>query len=292
MAAEQNVITTTQILRAASINMINDFETSLEPLMKLLRIVEPKTIANGSYITLYSIDGTLENGSNIAEGDTIPLSQYKETEVKKIYPVYEKYRKATSDEAIVKSGVEAAVLDTDSKMYGQIYNGIRKSIIDGVKTGTGTGKNGANVKAALANATGKLIAESNAKSYSEGLTLVGFANPLAVYEYLGTVPETLSSEFGFNYVENFLGLPLVILDGTLDEDEVYVTWAENLDAYAVDVSGIGNFADFVMDSTGLIAVAHTYDYDRAAVVTSVRSGLKFYPHFANMIVKAEIAPTV
>lgn len=291
MAADSKTITTNQLLRAASVNLIEGFSETISPLLKLLQVVEPKTIANGTYITLYKIDGTLESGT-VAEGDEIPLSQYKETEVAKVYPTYEKYRKATSDEAINKSGLEAAVIDTDNKMYGQIYNGIRKTIIDGVQTGTGTAKNGANVKAAIANAMGKLLAEANKNGYSDGMVPVGFVNPISVYEFLGEADTLMASEFGFNYVENFLGLRVCIFDGTLEEDEVYVTFAENLDAYAIDLSGIQNFADFEMDPTGLIAVAHTYDYNRACVITSVRTGLKFYPKYTNLIMKSEIAPTV
>lgn len=290
MPAPDKLITTEQMEKALSIDFASKFTETIEPLLALLDIEEPTEVPFGSNIKVYEISGSL-TPDTVDEGEELPYSQYEMKAVKTIEATVDNYRKGSSAEAIRKSGFEAAVQKTDRKFFGDIYGSLRKRLIDGIMEGTGTTDAGKNVKAAIAHAIGQLKVDANKANYSEALRTVTFVNPVDIYNYLGDSVEFETTRYGWDIVKNYLGLGLVIADANIPAGEVWSTFIENVNAYTCGVGDINAAgANFYVDATGLIAVAHTYDYARRIADTFVMSSLTLYPEFVNMIVKAEIDP--
>ena len=80
------------------------------------------------------VSGTLQNG-NVAEGDEIPLSQYKVEEKDFDTIRIEKYRKGVSLEAIAEKGYDAAVDQTDAEFKADLQNKILDKFYTQLKMG-------------------------------------------------------------------------------------------------------------------------------------------------------------
>jgi hypothetical protein len=64
-----------------------------------------------------------------------------------------------------------------------------------------------------------------------GITeVVGFCNILDAYDYLGAANITVQSEFGMNYIENFLGYSRLFLcsEGEIPRNKIVATPVENM----------------------------------------------------------------
>ena len=289
-----NEITTAQMAKVLGIEFVSKFNESLAPLLQLLDIAEPEVIAAGTQIERYEIIGTLQSGT-VTEGAEVPNSQYAEALVDTYKAELKKYRKTTTEEAILKSGYERAVSKTDGKFFGDIYKVIRGQFFDFLddENATALTDADADIKAALAHVAGKLVNEASDKGY-EGVTKVFFVNPEDVYDYLADASMyNVENAFGFEYIKNFLGIGLAILDANVDRGDVFGTFTENINAYAVDLDGLRDAGfDYVRDETGLVGVHHDVTYRNGVAETHVRTGLVFVPTYANMIVKGAIAETV
>jgi hypothetical protein len=103
-----------------------------------------------------------------------------------------------------------------------------------LKTGALTGRK-ATWQKALAMAKGAVLD----KFQTMGKTVtdvVGFANILDAYEYLGDANITVQTMFGVQYVENFLGYKTLFLLSApqIPQGTVIATPVENIDLYYVD----------------------------------------------------------
>ena len=108
MAAENNVITKADIQYAREVDFINRFNAGLISLMTVLGIVRPIPKQAGTVLKAYVADGTLENGY-VPEGEIIPLSNFKVKPVTFREIMLQKYRKASTGEAIVGGSYSQAV---------------------------------------------------------------------------------------------------------------------------------------------------------------------------------------
>jgi len=221
--------------------------------------------------------------TNVAEGDTIPLSEYTNEVAATPTITYGKFRKATSMEAIQSRGYDQAVTSTDNKMVRDIQKGIRTSIYTFLGTGTGTAT-GTTFQKALANAWAAL----DVKFEDDDATPVYFVNPLDIADYLGTAAVTLQTAFGFSYIENFLGLGTVIVASDVPAKSIYATAKENINLYNADLAGLTGF-EMYSDETGLIAVAHDAVLKNATLETVAYTGLGLFPEYLDRIVKSTIA---
>lgn len=66
--------------------------------------------------------------------------------------------------------------------------------------------------------------------------VVGFANVLDLYDYLGDANITVQTAFGFQYVQNFMGFSTVFLlsDEEIPRGRVIATPVENIVLYYVE----------------------------------------------------------
>ena len=226
---------------AREVDFVTRFQTNWEALRDILGITrvirkEPGTVLKSKYAVV-----TLQSGA-VGEGEEIPYSQaqvftkdYKTINL-------EKFAKAVSIEAINEHGYEDAIGMTDDQFLYELQGDVTGRFYSFLDTGTLTsGKS--TYQAALADAQGRV--RNKFKAMKKGITdIVGFCNILDAYDYLGAADITVQSQFGMNYIENFLGYSKLFLcsDGEVDQGEVIAIPVENMILYYVDPED-GDFAN-------------------------------------------------
>lgn len=267
-----NEILNSDLTKVKDIDFTLQFEKGIESLMEMLGVTRKIEKKAGEDLKVYKVTGTLGNGV-VAEGTTIPLTNYKTTYTSIGTATLKKWRKRTTIEAISNKGFGQAVNDTTDKMRRQIQAGIKSQFTAFLATGTGTAT-GVGLQAALADAWGQLQVLFEDTS----IEAVYFVNPLDVSKYLGTAQITTQTAFGMSYIENFLGLGTVIMDSTIPQGTIYATAVENIVLYYVSVSGsdVAQAFDLTTDETGLIGVHTGAEYNDAAVDTVAYSGVGLF----------------
>lgn len=286
MAAEANLIKSEDLARAREIEFTYRFSESIKKLVEALGVTRkiPKTA--DSVLKAYKASGTLVDGK-VAEGELIPLSKYKVDPVTFKEITLNKWRKATSAEAITEKGYDQAVLMTTDAMLKDVQKGIRKEFFDFVKTGTGEAT-GATFQATLAQTWGQL----QVLFEDDEIQSVYFMNPLDVADYLATANITLQNAFGLTYVEDFLGLGTVIFNSSVEKGKIYATAKDNLVLYYIPVNGadLGEAFNFTSDQTGLIGIHEVPDYTNMTVSDVVVSGIVLFAERIDGIVVGSITP--
>lgn len=286
--AETNLITQTQMAKAREIDFVHRFtHRSLAKLVEALGVTRKVPMMEGTTLYVYTTSGTLQSGA-VAEGEIIPLSQYQTTKTAVGEITLNKWRKAVSAEAIKKSGLEAAVADTDAALLRDVQSGIRTQFF-GLLNGTITGSvtaTGVGLQAALADAWGKLQVAFE----DDTAEAVYFLNPADVAKYLGTAQVSMQTAFGMNYIENFLGLGTVILSSRITAGTFVATAKENLIMYYLTMSGdIAQAFDLTADETGFIGIKSGYqNEERAQLESLVMDGIVFLVEYAAGVVKGTI----
>ena len=148
MPAPTNTITTEQMVEGLNREMVRNFDQESDRLMELLGIFDVEVMAANTTLFMTKIEGELSTEER-AEGEDVPLSQYKVVDepVGTFMPKF--YRKATTAEAILKSGYVTACGRTDDKMLTQIRAKRIGEFFDFLKLGTGTAQ-GDTLQAVLA----------------------------------------------------------------------------------------------------------------------------------------------
>ncbi len=274
MSAENNVIKKAQIAKVRELDFAQLFGENIQNLIKMLGITRKIPVTAGTALKVLKVTGTLESGI-VAEGDVIPLSQYQTTWTTVGEATLSKWRKATTVEAIQKGGYDQAVNDTNKKMILDIQKSIRSQFVTFLATGEGTAS-GTGLQAALANAWGKLAVQFE----DDAIQAVYFINPQDIADYLGSASITVQSAFGFNYVENFLGLGTVVMTAAIEKGTFYATAADNIVLYYVDVNGANGIADafdFTTDpDTGLVGIHEDGNYTRMQSETVAIAGINLF----------------
>jgi hypothetical protein len=285
MAAETNTIMKNDVARVRAIDFVMQFTGSLKKLIEALGVTRKIAVQEGTALKALKVTGTLESGE-VAEGELIPLSHYETEEVAVGEAKLNKWRKATTAEAILKGGYEQAVGMTTDKLVKDVQKTVRTDFFNFLATGTGTAS-GNSLQAALANAWGQL----QVLFEDDAVETVYFLNPLDVADYLGNAQVTMQTAFGMNYIENFLGLGTVFMNSSVPQGKLYATAKENVVLYHVNVSSgdIKNAFALTTDETGLVGIREYADEDHARVMDLVMSGVTFFPERLDGIVVGTIA---
>lgn len=286
MAAEENLIKKSDLVKAREIEFVTLFGESIKKLVEALGVTRKIPKQAGYTLKAYKATGTLQPGT-VAEGDLIPLSKYQTEAVSYAEIVLKKWRKATSAEAIIEKGYDQAVQMTTDRMLKDVQKGIRSDFFTFLATGTGEAT-GATFQAALAQAWGQL----QVLFEDDSIEAIYFMNPLDVADYLATAQITTQTAFGMTYVENFLGLGTVIFDSKVPQGTIYATAKENIVLYYVPVNGadLGNAFSFTADQTGLIGIHEEADYKHMTAEDTVMSGVVLFAERLDGIVKSTITP--
>jgi hypothetical protein len=240
----------------------------------MLGVVRMIPVTAGTALKKLTVTGTLQTDA-VAEGDIIPLSNYKTTYTTVAEATLAKYRKATTAEAIIKGGFDQAVNATNKKMILDIQKTVRTGLIASLADGAGTAS-GTGLQAALANAWGQLqIAFED-----DAVQTVYFLNPADVADYLATAQITVQNAFGMSYIENFLGLGTVIMTSQVTAGTFYATAAQNIVAYYIntnEANGLGEAFNFTSDAeTGFVGVHEDSNYQRMQSETIAVCGVTFF----------------
>lgn len=286
MAAEENLIKKSDLVKAREIEFVTLFGESIKKLVEALGVTRKIPKQAGYTLKAYKATGTLQPGT-VAEGDLIPLSKYQTEAVSYAEIVLKKWRKATSAEAIIEKGYDQAVQMTTDRMLKDVQKGIRSDFFTFLATGTGVAT-GATFQAALAQAWGQL----QVLFEDDSIEAIYFMNPLDVADYLATAQITTQTAFGMTYVENFLGLGTVIFDSKVPQGTIYATAKDNIVLYYVPVNGadLGNAFSFTADQTGLIGIHEEADYKHMTAEDTVMSGVVLFAERLDGIVKSTITP--
>lgn len=297
MAAETNVITSTEMKKAREIDFVQRFtHNSLDKLLEVLGVTRRIPMMEGTTLYVYTITGTPDDGE-VDEGDIIPLSKYTVNKTAVGNITLKKWRKAVTAEAIKKSGYDAAVGETDTKLLRDVQSGIRTdmfTLLNGAYsattsiTGTAyTSVTGATLQEVLANAWGQL----QVKFEDDTAEAVYFINPLDAAEYLAEANISTQTVFGMTYIENFLGLGTVIMSSKVTKGSVIATAKENLIVYYLTMNGdVASAFSLTADETGFVGINSGYqNNERAQIESLVMSGVQILVEYAEGIVKGTIS---
>lgn len=288
-SAETRLITQSQMSKAREIDFVNLFaHNSLAKLVEVLGVTRKIPMQEGTTMYVYTTSGTLQSGA-VAEGAVIPLSQYQRDKAAVGEITLNKWRKATSAEAIMKSGYDEAVRATDAALLKDVQKEVRGAfftLINGAIANS-TSVSEETVQAALAEAWGQL----QVKFEDDTAEAVYFLNPLDVADYLKTATITVQTAFGFNYVEDFLGLGTVILSSRVTQGTFFATAKENIVLYYLTMGGdIASKFGLTTDELGYIGIKTDIPTEqRAQLETLVMSGIQFFVEYAQGVVKGVIS---
>ena len=236
MAAKKNLTITTDVnVEAREIDFVTRFARNWEHLREILGIMRPIKKQPGAVLKSKTATVKLETGT-VGEGEEIPYSKATVSEKNYAEMTLEKFAKAVSIESIKDHGYDTAVALTDDAFLYELQTNVTDRFYKYLNTGSLTGTQ-STFQMALAMAKGSV--ENKFKQIHRTATgVVGFANILDVYEYIGAANITVQNQFGFQYVKDFMGYNTVFLlaDSEIKRGRVIATPVENIVLYYIDPS--------------------------------------------------------
>lgn len=271
-------------VRAREIDFVTSFGKNMQALLDIMGITRMIKKENGSVLKTKKVTGTLKSG-DVAEGDEIPMSQYKVEETAFDTIKIEKYRKGVSLEAIAERGYEAAVEMTDEEFKSDLQNKVTDRFYAQLKMGSLVGHE-TKWQMAFAMAIGKVKNKfEEMKRTATGVAV--WVNTLDVYKYVGAADITLQTAFGMQYIKNFLGADIVFVSSQIPENTVIATPLNNLIAYYVDPSdsefvkaGLSYTTD---PATGFIGFHAQGNYEHAISDMFAIMGLRIFCEYLDAI---------
>lgn len=280
-----NETITTDIEPGISVDFASKLTNNIRTLQRILAIDELDALPEGNAIPIYAFNQK-NTPSQVAEGVTIPLTEVERTLVETINMTLKKYRKQSTAELIQKVGRTRAINDTDNVVLSNVQKDIKTDFFTMLATATGTAS-GVGVQKALAASWGKVI-----KAFDDvDATPVFFVSSDDVADYLGGASISMQTAFGWNYIENFLGLGDTFVTPALTKGTAYATAKENLRGAYVPANN-GAVADsFGLngDGTGLVGITHSVVTSNASIETLMMSGVVFYPEIVSKVYKVTIS---
>ena len=275
-------------ITAREVDFVTRFSDNWDALRNIMGILRPIRKAPGTALISYTADVTLEDG-NVEAGHVIPYSQYSITEATKGDLTIEKYAKAVPIEDVNKYGAEIAVEKSDDAFLTKLQNAVLTKFYTFLNTGTLTAS-ATTWQGALAKAQGEVL-NKFATMQKDVTSVVGFANILDAYDYLGSADITVQTQFGLTYIKDFLGYStLFLLPGTqIERGTVIATPVENIDLYYVDPSD-SEFARLGLSyttqgETNLIGFHAEGNYNTAVGASFAIMGMALWAEYLDGIAK-------
>lgn len=222
-------------ITAREIDFVTRFADNWDALRNIMGIMRPIRKAPGSTLISYSADITLEDG-NVGAGKVIPYSSATIVQTSFGTLSIEKYAKAVPIEDVDHYGAEVAIEKSDDAFLTKLQNVVLGRFYTFLNTGALTGV-ASTWQEALAKAQGEVL-NRFAEMQKDVTAIVGFANILDAYDYLGSANITVQTQFGLSYIKNFLGYStLFLLPATrIARGDVIAVPVENIDLYYIDPS--------------------------------------------------------
>ena len=192
-------------------------------------------------------------------------------------------------------GAAIAVQKSDEAFLNELQGNVLSRFYAFLNTGSLTGTAGT-WQAALAKAKGEVLNKFN--TIRKTVTnVVGFANVLDFYEYLGTAPITVQTQFGLSYVKDFMGYSTLFLLSAPDvaQGTVIALPVENIDLYYVDPSD-SEFAQLGLEyrtdgETNLIGFHANGNYSTAVGESFALMGMALWAEYLDGIAVITFAGT-
>ena len=273
---------------AREMDFVERFGDNWEALRNILGIMRPIRKAPGTSIVAYTADVTLESGA-VEPGEVIPYSKATIIQAAKADLTIEKYAKAVPIEDVNKYGAEIAVEKSDDEFLNKLQNVVLTKFYTFLKTGTLT-QTATTWQDALAKAQGEVL-NKFATMQKDVTAVVGFANILDAYDYLGASDITIQTKFGLTYIKDFLGYStLFLLPATqIERGTVIATPVENINLYYID-PGDSEFARLGLNyttqgETNLIGFHAQGNYSTAVGESYALMGMALWAEYLDGIAK-------
>lgn len=285
---EANTTKTTDLAPAISIDLTSRMAANIQGLLDVISANELVPMPAGSSIKIYEtkVDSSAKPSAQNGEGEIVELTKVKRTLKSTIDIALKKYRRQTTAEAIQKTGIDVALNQTDEVLLKAVQKELKTAFFTLLGTGTGTAT--AKVKglqSALAAAWGEI------QTLFDDIeaTPIYFVSATDVAGYLSDASVTINTEFGMNYISNFLGLGDVFISPSLTSGTVIATAKENLYcAYVPANSDVSTTFGLISDESGLVGMTHNNVPERFCVDTCIMTGAKFYAEDLAKVVKVTI----
>ena len=232
---------------AREVDFVTRFGDNWEALRNILGIMRPIRKTAGTSLVAYTASVTLESGA-VDAGEVIPYSKATIVQAAKSDVTIEKYAKAVPIEDVNTYGAEIAIEKSDDAFLTQLQNVVLSKFYTFLNTGSTTGS-ATNWQDALAKAQG-LVLNKFATIQKDVTAVVGFANILDAYDYLGAANITVQTAFGLTYIKDFMGYSTLFLlpAAQIARGDVIATAVENIDLYYIDPSD-SDFAKLGLEYT-------------------------------------------
>lgn len=282
---------------AREVDFVTRFNDNWEALRNILGIMRPIRKTPGTQLVSYTASVALESG-DVGAGEVIPYSKTTITQASKADVTIKKYAKAVPIEDVDKYGAEIAVEKSDDAFLTKLQNTVLSDFYTFLNTGSLTGT-ATTWQAALAQAQGKVL-DKFASMAKDVTSVVGFANILDAYDYLGAADITVQTQFGINYIQNFMGYSTLFLlpatvsgSAAIARNIVIATPVENIDLYYADPSD-SEFARLglnytVQGETNLIGFHAQGNYTTAVGETFALMGMKLWAEYLDGIAKITVS---
>lgn len=272
-------------------DFVSQFTRNWDALREILGIMRPIKKAPGTKLVSYTASVTLASGA-VDPGHVIPYSTATVVEAAMEDLTIEKYAKAVPIEDVVKYGAANAIQRTDEAFRNELQNTVLTRFYTFLNTGS-LPVTASTFQDALAKSKGAVIDKFQRmrKTVTE---VVGFANVLDFYDYLGAAAISVQTEFGLTYVKNFMGYKTLLLlsEPDIPRNTVIALPTGNIDLYYVDPSDaeIGQLElRYVVDGeTNLIGYATTGNYSTAVGESYAIMGMKLWAEYLDGIAVATI----
>ncbi len=280
---------------AREIDFVTRFTKNWDALRTILGIVRPIEKAPGTKLVSYEAkiksDG-LQGGASVGEGEEIPYTEFEVVPATYGDITLEKYAKAVSIESVAKYGAEVAIQKTDDEFLNVLQSDVLARFYTFLNTGTLTGAE-ATWQMALAMAKAKVIDKFN-KLRRSVTNIVGFANVLDVYQYIGGANITVQTAFGLTYIQNFMGYSTLFLlsEPDIARGKVIALPVENIDLYYINPAS-SDFARLglnytVEGETNLIGFHANGDYSHAVGESFALMGMTLWAEYLDGIAVIEV----
>jgi hypothetical protein len=274
---------------AREIDFVTRFNDNWEALRNILGIMRPIRKAPGTALVSYSADIALEDG-DVEAGHVIPYSKATINAVARGELTIQKYAKAVPIEDVNKYGAAIAVEKSDDAFLTKLQNVVLSKFYAFLNTGS-LAVAASDWQSALAKAQGAVL-NKFATIQKDVTSVVGFANILDAYDYLGAADITVQTQFGLTYVKNFLGYSTLFLlpETQIARGTVIATPVENIDLYYIDPSD-SEFAKLGLNyttqgETNLIGFHAQGNYSTAVGESYALMGMALWSEYLDGIAKA------
>ncbi len=282
-------------IKARELDFVTRFAQNWDALKQILGIMRDIKKASGTTLVSYEAHATEGLATSPAAGEEIPVTDITVSAAYKQDITVEKYRKQVTIEDVSKYGAEVAIQKTDDAFLVELQNNVMGRFYDFLHTARLTGEE-TTWQMAMAMAKGKVLDKFN-KLHKTVSEVVAFVNVLDVYEYVGAANISVQTQFGLQYVKDFMGYSTVFLlsDPEVARGHVYATPVENIDLYHVDPAD-SDFAKLGLvytadGETNLIGFHANGDYMTASGDSFALMGMTLWAEYIDGISAITIDPT-